>query len=186
MIHNSQTKLTDCLCRYKIKFYSITVLFILAGTFTVAGPKNDRNPANSSINKNAIKLLFVGNSLTYTNNLPDLVEQSGKDSGLYIIAEVLAYPDYALEDHWMDGLVQQRIASGHVDFVVAQQGPSSQQEGRKMLHDYGTKLKNLCDSHNTKLMFLWYGLPSQIIRLLKESLKIIQTLHVPPMPFFAL
>lgn len=101
----------------------------------------------------AKSILFVGNSLTYYNDLPGLVARIGRDSGVEIKTEMVAYGNYALEDHWNDGQIQQLIANKKYDFVVVQQGPSSQADGRAMLLDYGARIKNLCVTHNTQLAF---------------------------------
>jgi hypothetical protein len=42
---------------------------------------------------------------------------------------------------------------GQFDFVVLQQGPSSQSEGRAMLLNYGVRIKALCDTTKTRLAF---------------------------------
>jgi hypothetical protein len=98
-------------------------------------------------------VLFVGNSLTYSNELPALVAKTGKEKGVNIKTTTLAYPNYALEDHWNEGKIQQLIATNKFDYVVVQQGPSSQAGGRAMLFDYGAKIKALCDTNNSKLVF---------------------------------
>lgn len=98
-------------------------------------------------------ILFVGNSLTYTNNLPGLVTLLAKEKGVTVKTEMIAYPNYALEDHWNDGSLQTLLAEKQFDFVVVQQGPSSQNEGRMMLLDYGARIKALCEAHNTRLAF---------------------------------
>ena len=36
----------------------------------------------------------------------------------------------AIMDHWNDGEVQKEIIRNQYDFVIVQQGPSSQQNGR--------------------------------------------------------
>lgn len=48
-------------------------------------------------------------------------------------AETLAEPDYALEDHWRDGELQERLRRGGWDYVVMQQGPSALPESRTNL-----------------------------------------------------
>ncbi len=101
----------------------------------------------------AKSILFVGNSLTYTNDLPGIVARIGRNSGVEIVTEMIAYGNYSLEDHWNDGQLQKLISSKKYDFVVVQQGPSSQADGRIMLLDYGTKIKNLCTLYNTNLAF---------------------------------
>lgn len=98
-------------------------------------------------------ILFIGNSLTYANDLPSLVVTAAQKKNIDIKTEMIAYPGFALEDHWIQGTIQKRISEGHFDFVVVQQGPSSQQEGREMLLDYGARIKELCDSHSVKLAF---------------------------------
>ncbi len=100
-----------------------------------------------------VRILFVGNSLTYTNNLPQLVKNVAVKNDLRIHVEMLAYPNYALEDHWNDGQLQDLIAKGNFDYVVIQQGPSSQADGKTMLLEYGERIKVLCDTHTTKLAF---------------------------------
>src|SRR5687767_1414311 len=75
-------------------------------------------------------ILFVGNSLTYTNDLPSMVVELAQKKGLTVKTEMLAFPNYALEDHWNDGRMEDLIDEKKYDFVVIQQGPSSQEEGR--------------------------------------------------------
>ncbi|HMQ06156.1 MAG TPA: SGNH/GDSL hydrolase family protein [Saprospiraceae bacterium] len=100
-----------------------------------------------------IHILFVGNSLTYTNDLPQLVVQAGKKKKKKVKTTSLCFPDYGLEDHWNDKKVQKLISSEKFDYVVIQQGPSSQEEGRNMLMEYGRKIKDLCSKHKAQLVF---------------------------------
>lgn len=98
-----------------------------------------------------VNILFVGNSLTYTNNLPLIVKHKARKKGIIIRTSVLAHPNYALIDHWNDGLLQKNIADGAYDIVIVQQGPSSQETGRKLLFTYGKKLSKLCKDNGTTL-----------------------------------
>ena len=111
-------------------------------------------------NCQTIRILFVGNSLTYTNNLPILVEKEAKKRGFKLKTTSLAFPNYAIIDHWNDGELQKRIMSKNYDYVVVQQGPSSQAQGREMLIEDGAKLKKLCDKYNVKLAYFMVW-PSQ-------------------------
>ncbi|HRG09677.1 MAG TPA: SGNH/GDSL hydrolase family protein [Cyclobacteriaceae bacterium] len=105
------------------------------------------------IDTRKVRILFVGNSLTYTNNLPQLVKNVAAKNDLRIQVAMLAYSNYALEDHWNDGRLQNLIANDSFDYVVIQQGPSSQADGKVMLHEYGERIKVLCDTNTTKLAF---------------------------------
>ncbi len=103
--------------------------------------------------RDTIHILFVGNSLTYTNELPQLLVKTGKMKKISIKTTSLCFPDYGLEDHWNDKKLHKLISTGKFDFVVIQQGPSSQEEGRNMLLEYGKKIKNLCTKYQAQLVF---------------------------------
>ena len=66
---------------------------------------------------------------------------------------MIAKGNYAIVDHWSDGEVQKEIARKIYDFVIIQQGPSSQAEGREMLINDGKKYKDLCEENDTKLVY---------------------------------
>ncbi len=71
-----------------------------------------------------VRVLFLGNSLTYTNSLPAMVRTIAEAAGHTLVYASVAYPNYSLEDHWnSDGQNAVQVASA--DFVVMQQGPSS-------------------------------------------------------------
>ena len=86
-----------------------------------------------------IKLLFIGNSLTYVNDLPGVVSALGNSTGQAITVSSQAFPDYGLEDHWNDGLAARTINAGGWSFVILQQGPSSLDASRANLIDYATR-----------------------------------------------
>lgn len=79
-------------------------------------------------------VLFIGNSLTYTNEVPVLVQgladAAGGDS---LVIGMVAGPDMALVDHWNRGDARKAIESRHWDHVVLQQGPSSTSINRDSL-----------------------------------------------------
>ena len=84
----------------------------------------------------AIRLLFIGNSLTAANALPATVEGIGAASGIRIDCTTIAKPNFSLEDHWNDGEARRAIARGGWTFVVLQQGPSALPESRVLLEEY--------------------------------------------------
>jgi hypothetical protein len=72
------------------------------------------------------RILFVGNSLTYVNDLPGMVKALADSAGIPTVQTAqVAKPDYALEDHWSDGQARTVIAKGGWHYVVMQQGPSA-------------------------------------------------------------
>jgi len=96
-------------------------------------------------------ILFIGNSLTYTNDLPELVTDEALKNGHDVITEMVAKPNYALMDHWADGKIQKLMRINDYDYVVIQQGPSSQAYGRQLLIDYAQKLSELCEKYDCQL-----------------------------------
>ena len=126
------------------------LLFLLIFFYSVSYSQKGTVGADS---KKAIDILFIGNSLTYTNNLPNLVKRSAKQHGTKINSKMIALPNYAIADHWNEEEIQKLIASKKYDYVVIQQGPSSQSDGRKMLMDYGKKYSEICATNDAKLCF---------------------------------
>ena len=101
----------------------------------------------------AQNVLFVGNSLTYSNDLPEILERIAKDFNESIETTSLCFPNYGLEDHWLEGKFHKLMNQNKYDFVIVQQGPSSQPLGRKMLLEYGAKIKAVCKVKNTELAY---------------------------------
>ena len=48
----------------------------------------------------ADRILFIGNSLTYPNDLPGMVCELARAASRNAVCESVAKPDYSLEDHW--------------------------------------------------------------------------------------
>lgn len=83
----------------------------------------------------SLRVLFIGNSLTFFNDLPGMVEALLVEAGHHdLVVASLAFPNYGLQDHWARTETHSRIAEGW-DVVVLQQGPSAT-EGRPSLIEY--------------------------------------------------
>jgi hypothetical protein len=79
-------------------------------------------------------VLFIGNSLTSTNDLPGTVAQLAALAGDTIVVESVTRPNFAVVDH-VNGMSNavDVVRRGGWDYVVLQQGPTSQQIGRDTL-----------------------------------------------------
>jgi hypothetical protein len=86
-----------------------------------------------------IRILFVGNSLTFANDLPAKVAELARATGEDVQCEMVALPDFSLEDHWQKGDAVRAIRRGGWTYVVLQQGPSALPESRVLLIDYVKK-----------------------------------------------
>lgn len=79
-----------------------------------------------------VRVLFIGNSLTYVHDVPGLVQALALADGRSMAHTALTMPDASLEDHWHAGAADQ-IRRLRPDIVVLQQGPSSLPESRTHL-----------------------------------------------------
>ncbi|MEX2110614.1 MAG: hypothetical protein WD802_08425 [Gemmatimonadaceae bacterium] len=70
-----------------------------------------------------LTVLFLGNSLTASNDLPAVIKAAAVAAGRTISYAVRVAPNVSLEDHWYDG-VKDLITALGADVVVLQQGPS--------------------------------------------------------------
>lgn len=78
------------------------------------------------------RILFVGNSLTYTNDLPAVVASLARAAGRSLAYATLTQPGWSLEEHWHAGAAD-HIRALAPDYVVLQQGPSTLPESRAHL-----------------------------------------------------
>lgn len=78
-------------------------------------------------------MLFLGCSLTYSNDMPLLVQAFAQAAGQPVEVASVARGGATLEDHWKHGSALDRIREGGWSFVVMQQGPSSVPQNREHL-----------------------------------------------------
>ena len=82
----------------------------------------------------ALRVLFIGNSFTYANDLPAAFEAVALQAGLpRPRTAMVAFPNAALQDHLVEGTALATLARERWDFVVLQQGPSTLPESRDSL-----------------------------------------------------
>ncbi len=87
-----------------------------------------------------LHVLFVGNSLTTTNDLPAMVTALAQAGRRELEVGTVTFDGFSLEDHWNHGAVRQAFASRSWDVAVMQQGPSALPESQVNLRDYATRL----------------------------------------------
>jgi len=85
----------------------------------------------------SLRVLFIGNSLTAANNLPQMVRNIATAAGTpRIRTTAVTAPNVSLEDHWQSGRARAAVARGGWDVVVLQQGPSALPESQALLREY--------------------------------------------------
>ncbi len=71
--------------------------------------------------QDSLKVLFLGNSYTYTNNLPQLVTNMSSDVGYKLVTDNNNIGGYTLENHLNDATSLAKIRKGNWDYVVLQE-----------------------------------------------------------------
>ena len=107
--------------RWRSPLTTMVALGLLAAT----GACQDAGAAAAQ-QPTSLRVLFIGNSLTYTNDLPGTLAGVAKTAGDKIYVEMIARPNYALIDHLTNNSgAEAAIRRGGWDFVVLQQGPTT-------------------------------------------------------------
>jgi lysophospholipase L1-like esterase len=107
----------------------VSLLFGCTGKSGAEGPAE----AKAAPGGDGMHVLFIGNSLTYSNDLPLLVQAIAKAAGQNLQVDSVTSGGASLDDHWNDGAAQKAIASRRWSYVVMQHGPSSLPESRAEL-----------------------------------------------------
>jgi hypothetical protein len=104
-----------------------------------------------------LRVLFVGNSLTTTNDLPAQVAELAAASGRKLTVGTVAYDGYSLEDHWNRGDARAALAKGGWDVVIMQQGPSSLPESQAHLRRWAGRFAGEARTAHTRpaLLTVW-------------------------------
>lgn len=116
----------------RIRFLALLALFLLVPE--ACGP--DQIVADRETPEPSLSILFIGNSLTYANDLPGLLVALVDSVGDGPLEAVdVSRGNYGLEDHWVTATTRNALNQGGWDLVVIQQGPSAT-EGRPSLIEY--------------------------------------------------
>jgi len=102
-------------------------------------------------------VLFVGNSLTASNDLPAVVAALARSDGRRLEYRTIAPGGYAIEDHWNQGDARAAIRAGGWDVVVLQQGPSALPSSQVELVDYAMRFDPVARIRGTRtgLYMVW-------------------------------
>jgi len=113
------------------------ISLILAATMFIGSCSNTTlQEKTTPAQEKDLNILFIGNSLTYANDMPGMLERMLEYAGVRVKKfDVIANPNFGLPDHWMYEATRKKIEMPVWDVVVLQQGPSAT-EGRPYLLEY--------------------------------------------------
>lgn len=112
----------------------LIVMSVVLGSIVAAGFLQPRmapvapscpttNPIHADIRSSdrPIRVLFIGNSLVYVNDLPGMLQAMAQTSVPQIRSEKVAIPDASLQEQWERGDALRAIRSSAWDYVVLQE-----------------------------------------------------------------
>jgi hypothetical protein len=115
-------------------------------------------------NAEALRVLFIGNSLTVSNDLPGMFEAVAKSAGVEGVTQrAIAAGGLSLEDHWERGAARRAIQDGSWTHVVLQQGPSSLPESQALLREFVKKFAAEARARGARVVM--YGVWPPRVRL---------------------
>jgi hypothetical protein len=102
------------------------------------------------------RILFIGNSLTYTGDIPGRLAKVASAMGRTAVVDSVTSPGYSLQDHWEDGSAAAAISKGW-DIVVLQQGTSAHYPDRSQLINFTRRFAKLIRDSGAKpaLYMVW-------------------------------
>jgi hypothetical protein len=103
-------------------YRSLSLVALLVSSCATSAPGDD-----------VVRILFIGNSLTYWNEMPATFCRAAKSAGRRVECAVIAFPDHDLGDHLERGDAAKRIRAERWTWVVLQQGPSAAPASRARL-----------------------------------------------------
>ncbi len=125
--------------RNRLGAYACLLIATFATGAGCLGQDGSNGVTGVSLGEAEQRILFVGNSLTYTNDLPGAVATVAAALGNDVAVASVAYPNYALQDHWYAGF-EGLVTDLEPDLVVMQQGPSSLPENQLFLATWADTL----------------------------------------------
>jgi hypothetical protein len=130
------------------------VALVFAAALVVGGGSGSA----SSRDATRLRVLFVGNSLTATNDLPATVAAIAARGERFEIEYATVAPGgVSLEDHWSLTGARDVLESKTWDIVVLQQGPSALPESRVNLIEWARRWSSAIRAHGARpaLLAVW-------------------------------
>jgi len=87
-----------------------------------------------------LRVLFLGSSLTYNNDMPLLVQAFAGEVGKSVEVVTVAKGGFSFEDHCKRGAALSTLRKGPWSYVVMQQGPSTLTASRRNMREWARRL----------------------------------------------
>jgi hypothetical protein len=110
-------------------------------------------PAPAGEEQKPLRILFIGNSYTYVNDLPKMLAalaEAGKQRPVVSARETPG--GCSLEKHWKDGKALKKIQAGPWDYIVLQEHSLRPLTDRPKMFEYAAKLEAEIKQHKAKTL----------------------------------
>ncbi|WP_297833608.1 hypothetical protein [Thermomonas sp.] len=102
-------------------FLAIASLAIVLPLTALAPPPVQAQAAANGPTTHEYRILLVGNSLIYSNNLPAMLRAIGEAQGTPLVTRTFAAPGGKLSDRASDGFASAELGRGHYDAILLQE-----------------------------------------------------------------
>ena len=92
-------------------------------------------PARRAAKPASLKALFIGNSFTARNDLPEVIERLAAAGGARFVSQLISAGGASLNRHWNAGKAVQAIKSGDFDYVVLQEQSTRPIKNPRLMHE---------------------------------------------------
>lgn len=111
--------------------------------------------------QSAKRVLFIGNSYVYTNNLPQVLTQIAEYNGKQISCESSTMGGYTFWSHLTSSATLGKIQSGNYDYIVLQ-GQSQEvafpdEQFDFQVYPHAKKLDSICKLYNPQARIIFFG-----------------------------
>lgn len=117
----------------------------------------------TNVNAQTIRVLFIGNSLTFANDMPLMFKQLAQSAGKQVFTEDATSGGATLQNHLNSTSTISKIQQGNWDYVVLQeqsQLPSWENDRDSMFYPYAKSLDSIIKAYNPcgkTVFFLTYA-----------------------------
>lgn len=129
----------------KTNSFLLIIFLFLSGQTAISQTKGD-----------TLNILFVGNSYTYYNNMPQLVSVLSDSTDTKLLTRKSTVGGVTLKNHWLGerGLkTKEKIAAGGYDIVVIQGHSMETIDAPEDFKEYSKELCNFARAHGAKPYF---------------------------------
>lgn len=143
--------------------FTALVLFFLGFLCSLARPMEAHKHMDAKLKENAtdsIRILWIGNSFTFYNDLPQMVEDTGKLNGIPVSTSRILKGGESLAGHLTNPELHKEIQKGGWDYVVLQEFSSTPAYSTKFVAEnilpYAAEIDSLVKSYSPEAETIYY------------------------------